>query len=81
MDKTINTIIEAVGNRPLTAEERYKFGELWKSYYSDMEKFVVAAKICHVEETVQKMSAIDFIRTCATVAEFDNIYGTMTIKK
>jgi hypothetical protein len=72
-------IMEAVGNRPLTVEERALYGRIWRAY-SDVDKFLAAAKICHIEETVDKMSAIDFIRTCATVAEFDYRYNTTTIK-
>lgn len=83
MEKTSSrakVIAEAVGNRPLTAQERYDFEQLWK-HYSDVDKFRMASKVIHVTQDVAKMSAIEFIRTCAMVAEFDQRYGTTTIRK
>ncbi len=72
-------IAEAVGNRPLTAEERHDFEQLWKEY-SDVDKFRMASRIINVTQDVAKMTTIEFIRTCAMVADLDQRYGTETIK-
>ena len=73
-------IAEAVGNRPLTAEERYDIEQLWKEY-SDVDKFRMASKLINVTQDVRKMTTIEFIRTCAMVADLDQRYGTETINR
>ena len=73
-------ITEAVGNRPLTAQERHDFEELWKEY-SDVDKFRMASKLLKIKEDALHMSSVEFIRTCAVVASLDERYGTSTIQQ
>ena len=73
-------ITKAVGNRPLTAQERYEFKKLWEKY-SDVDKFRIASKMLNIKEDALHMSSVEFIKTCAVVADLDERYGTSTIQK